>query len=70
MTTAVELEARWFARDNLYAQRKTYGEMALTLEEVEGIRAWRRTEANTLPGLERPKALTTLSQWMPPRGRR
>jgi hypothetical protein len=70
MNKAIELEARWFGRDNLYALRKTHGDPALTPDEIDQVRHWRRAEAEALPGLERPKAMTTLSQWIPPRGRR
>lgn len=68
--TAIELEARWSARDSLYRSRRVWGSHkahALTEEETAGIVAWRRREAEELPGsAERLKALTALSAWRPP----
>jgi hypothetical protein len=66
---SIDLEARWSHRDAQYAARKTYGAIALTPEEVIGIVAWRRGEAERLPGTERVKALARLAQWVSPRGR-
>lgn len=65
-----DLIARWGRRDAQYAARKTYGAIALTPEEVVGIVAWRRGEAERLPGTERIKALASLSRWTAPLGRR
>lgn len=67
---SIDLEARWSHRDRQYAERKTYGAIALTPEEVVGIVAWRRGEAERLPGAERIRALASLSRWTAPRGRR
>jgi hypothetical protein len=64
---ATELAALWVERDRRYTVRKVYGmKMALTTEEEDAVRVWRRQEIDALPADERSAAWGVLTRWTPP----
>ncbi len=72
MTTASQLGALWFERDQKYGMRKFNGQfLPLEPDEEVAIRWWRRREVEELPLDEQSAALGVLSRWTPPtiRGR-
>jgi hypothetical protein len=69
--TSAQLQLKWAQRDSQYANRRVLdGGLALSEDEVVSVVWWRKAEAAALKGLERTKAMTLLSAWVSPRGRR
>lgn len=67
--SAVQLIKLWRSRDALYAVRKTHGVRApLTTTEQDSVRAYRRTEVETLvtKARDQERALGELGRWTAP----